>query len=212
MTRPWPQLRAADTSGARRAAARRRRARGRAAATRRRVQDLHGCWHSGWHGRRSAAGCCGEGRDGQRELRVGYLVGGPRRGGQQRSVQLPPALSTFCFKFQASCVTLVSRPARAHLSAFGRHAASAASWRASVTRTQSWTRSKSGCEAINHGPRRRPSSTWVASASPGRGHTGVYFNFRFSVCLQLTKKVFKTQAEKPKKRENLQMKRRNSKS
>ena len=49
-------------------------------------------------------------------------------------------------------------------------------------------------------------------SSPGRGPTGVYFTFRFSACLQLTKKVFKTQADKPKKRENLQMKRRNSKS
>ena len=33
-----------------------------------------------------------------------------------------------------------------------------------------------------------------------------------ALTLQLTKKVFKTQADKPKKRENLQMKRRNSKS
>ena len=52
----------------------------------------------------------------------------------------------------------------------------------------------------------------AVSLSPGRGPTGVYFNFRFLVCLQLTKKVFKTQADKPKKRENLRMKRQNSKS
>ena len=47
---------------------------------------------------------------------------------------------------------------------------------------------------------------------PGARAHGSLRQFSISACVQLTKKDFKTQADKPKKRENLQMKRRNFKS